>query len=119
MIRANDPLLKSWVPVPEHCDFPIPEPCLGVIKRGDAYHVASRIGDLVIDLAELNKSGLLGVNYVDSVFENEFINDCIGLGKEMMRELRNRLSQLLDERRTELKHNLDLREQWCLFRRRM
>lgn len=114
MIRANDPLLKSWVPVPEHCDFPIQNLPLGVIKRGDAYHVASRIGDLVIDLAELNKSGLLGVNYVDSVFENEFINDCIGLGKEMMRELRNRLSQLLDERRTELKHNLDLREQ-CMF----
>jgi len=114
MIRANDPQLKSWLTVPENSDFPIQNLPLGVIKRGDVYHVASRIGDLAVDLAVLNKSGLLGVNYVDEIFENEFINDCIGLGKEMMRDLRNRLSQLLSDRHDALRLNLDLRSE-CLI----
>jgi fumarylacetoacetase len=113
MLRANDPHLKSWIPVHENSDFPIQNLPLGIIKRGEAYHVASRIGDLAVDLAVLNRSGVLGVNFVDEVFENEYINDCIGLGKEMMRDLRNRLSQLLDERHDQLKNNLELRAQ-CL-----
>ena len=77
MIRANDPKLKSWVPVKEDTDFPIQNLPLGVIKRDGKHHVASRIGEYAIDLAELNRNGLLGVDYIDSVFESEYINDCI------------------------------------------
>jgi len=115
MIRANDPNLRSWVPVPENSDFPIQNLPLGVIKRGEIYHVAARIGDHVLDLAELNKSGLLGVDFINSVFENEYINDCIGLGKELMRDLRNRISRLLDDKHHDLRQNVELRES-CLFR---
>ena len=109
MIRANDPNLKSWVPVKEDTDFPIQNLPLGVIKRDGKHHVASRIGEYAIDLAELNRNGLLGVDYIDSVFESEYINDCIGLGREMMRELRNRISRLLDDKHTELKSDPELR----------
>lgn len=108
MIRANNPNLRSWVPVPADSDFPIQNLPLGVIKSGELFHVATRIGDHVLDLAVLNQSGLLGVDYVDSIFENEYINDCIGLGKEMMRDLRNRISKLLDDQHHELKENTDL-----------
>lgn len=114
MLRANDPSLRTWVPVPKDSDFPIQNLPLGVIRYNDEYHVATRIGDHVLDLAVLNRSGLLGVNYVDEVFENQYINDCIGLGKEMMRDLRNRISQLLDKRGHELKDNSDLRDE-CLL----
>lgn len=114
MIRANDPNLRSWVPVPEHSDFPIQNLPLGVIKVNGKHHVAMRIGDYVLDLAVLNKSGLLGVDFVDSVFQNEFINDCIGLGREMTRDLRNRVSRLLDDKHDELRTNVDLRES-CLL----
>ena len=114
MIRANDPKLKSWVPVPENSDFPIQNLPLGIIKVNDKHHVASRIGDYVIDLAVLNRSGLLGVDFVQRVFESEHINDCIGLGKSLMRDLRSRLSRLLDDKHTDLASDEDLRKR-CLI----
>lgn len=110
VIRANDPNLPSWVPVPEGSDFPIQNLPLGVIVYKDRHRVASRIGDYVVDLLELNKSGLLGVDFPDGVFDNEFLNDCIGMGREAMRDLRNRLSRLLDDRHDELRKDVDLRE---------
>lgn len=110
MIRANDPGLRSWVTVSEDSDFPIQNLPLGVIRYNDVHHVATRIGDYVLDLAVLNRSGLLGVDYVDGIFDNEYINDCIGLGKQMMRNLRNRISQLLDVRHRDLKDNAPLVE---------
>jgi fumarylacetoacetase len=109
MIRANDPKLKSWIPVKEDSDFPIQNLPLGVIKRNGSYRVASRIGEYAVDLAEMNRHGLLGVDYIDSIFENEYINECIGLGREMMRDLRNRISRLLDDKHTELKSDPELR----------
>jgi len=109
MIRANDPRVKTWIDVPEDSDFPVQNLPLGVIKIKDKHVVATRVGNYVIDLAELNRNGLLGVDYVNHVFENEYINDCIGLGKEMMRDLRNRLSWLFDERHDDLKGNAELR----------
>jgi fumarylacetoacetase len=114
MIRANDPNLKSWVPVNENSDFPIQNLPLGVIKVNDEHHVASRIGDYVLDLAVLNRSGLLGVDFVQEVFESEYINLCIGLGKHMMRDLRNRISRLLDTNHQELSSDEDLRKR-CLL----
>lgn len=110
MIRANDPNLRSWVPVPENSDFPIQNLPLGVIRKGDTHSVATRIGDYVVDLAELNKSGLLGVDFVDAVFESDSINACLELGREMLRDLRNRVSRLLDDKHDELRTNVDLRE---------
>lgn len=114
MIRANNPNLRSWVPVAEGSDFPIQNLPLGIIKLEDDYHVATRIGDYVLDLAILNKNGLLGTEYVENIFENEFINDCIGLGKGMMRDLRDRLSRLLDHENDEIKGKRDLIEE-CLI----
>jgi fumarylacetoacetase len=114
MIRANDPNLKSWVPVTEDSDFPIQNLPLGIIKYNDSYKVATRIGAYVLDLAALNRNGLLGVDYADVLFENEFLNDCLSLGRPMLRDLRDRLSQLLDERHTALKGNRELREE-CLL----
>jgi fumarylacetoacetase len=114
MIRANDTELRSWVPIPEHSDFPIQNLPLGVIKRNEEFHLATRIGDHVLDLAVLNDSGLLGVDFVNTLFRNEFINDCISLGREMNRDLRNRISRLLDDKHDDLRKDVSLRES-CLF----
>ena len=114
MIRANDPNLKRWVPVKEHSDFPIQNLPLGIIKYDKSYKVASRIGNYVLDLAALNRNGLLGVDYADGLFENEFLNDCLSMGRPMLRDLRDRLSQLLDDRHTALKGDRELREE-CLL----
>ncbi|HPH82270.1 MAG TPA: fumarylacetoacetase [Flavobacteriales bacterium] len=114
MIRANDPNLRSWVPVPENSDFPIQNLPLGVICINEHHHVATRIGDHVLDLAVLNKSGLLGVDFVQQIFEQDSINACMALGKEMMRDLRNRISRLLDDKHNDLRKDVDLRES-CLL----
>jgi fumarylacetoacetase len=113
MIRANDPNLRSWVPIPEDSDFPIQNLPLGIICKNEFHHVATRIGDYVLDLAVLNKSGLLGVDFIQEIFEQDSINACIGLGREMMGDLRNRISRLLDDKHFDLKQNVDLRES-CL-----
>lgn len=113
-IRANDPALRSWVPVPADSDFPIQNLPLGVILVGEKHHVATRIGDFVVDLAALNKSGLLGVDFPDMVFESMYINDLIGMGREHTRDLRNRLSKLLDDRHDDLRKDVDLRERCVL-----
>ena len=58
MISANQAHLKSWIPVPEHSDFPIQNIPFGIIKvKGKSPRVATRIGDSVIDLFELSKLG--------------------------------------------------------------
>ena len=114
MIRANDPNLRSWVPVPENSDFPIQNLPLGVICINEHHHVATRIGDHLLDLAVLNKSGLLGVDFVQQIFEQDSINACMALGKEMMRDLRNRISRLLDDKHNDLRKDVDLRES-CLL----
>ncbi len=114
MIRANDPNLRSWVPVPENSDFPIQNLPLGVICINEHHHVATRIGDHVLDLAVLNKSGLLGVDFVQQIFEQDSINACIALGKDLMRDLRNRISRLLDDKHNDLRKDVDLRES-CLL----
>ena len=51
MITANQAHLRSWIPVPEHSDFPIQNIPFGIIKlEGKSPRVATRIGDSVIDL---------------------------------------------------------------------
>lgn len=114
MIRANDPNLRSWVPVPDNSDFPIQNLPMGVICINEHHHVATRIGDHVLDLAVLNKSGLIGVDFVQQIFEQDSINACMALGKEMMRDLRNRISRLLDDKHNDLRKDVDLRES-CLL----
>jgi fumarylacetoacetase len=105
MLRANDPKVKTWVNVPDDTDFPIQNLPFGIIKNKDESHVASRIGDFVLDLAILNKSGLLGVDYVQELFESESLNKLLSIGKENLRRLRDRLSWLLDERHKDLSEN--------------
>lgn len=108
MLRANNPTNQTWVNVPANTDFPIQNLPFGLIRYNDETHVASRIGDFVIDLAVLNKSGLLGVDYVQDLFESESINALLSLGKENLRRLRDRLSWLLDERHKDLSENRSL-----------
>ncbi|MFN4121684.1 MAG: fumarylacetoacetase [Flavobacteriales bacterium] len=114
MLRANDPTIKTWVNVPDKTDFPIQNLPFGVIRFQDETHVASRIGDFVIDLAVLNKSGLLGVDYVQEIFEKDSINTLLSIGKDNLRRLRDRLSWLLDERHKDLSDDEDLVDR-CLI----
>ena len=97
MISANQAHLKSWIPVPEHSDFPIQNIPFGIIKmEGKSPRVATRIGDLVIDLYELYKLGCFeSLPFESNDFDTSSLNSLMKKGKLAVRELRNVLSALL------------------------
>ena len=107
MIEANNPSLKSWVNVPEGSDFPIQNLPFGIFKTEDSStRVGVRIGDYVLDLKEVYELGYLDhlpFSLID--FENEFLNSLMKKGKKATRDLRNRISNLLNENKSELKNN--------------
>ncbi len=97
MISANQAHLKSWIPVPEHSDFPIQNIPFGIIKmEGKSPRVATRIGDSVIDLYELYKLGCFeSLPFESNDFDASSLNSLMKKGKLAVRELRNVLSALL------------------------
>ena len=97
MISANQAHLKSWIPVPEHSDFPIQNIPFGIIKmEGKSPRVATRIGDSVIDLFELYKLGCFeSLPFDSNDFDASSLNSLMKKGKLAVRELRNVLSTLL------------------------
>jgi len=107
MIKANNPVLKSWIPVPENSDFPIQNIPFGVVKTQDLTpFVATRIGDKVIDLRNLYQLGYLkNLGFVLADFDNQFLNSLMKQGKIGTRNLRNRLSELFDLNNNELQQN--------------
>jgi fumarylacetoacetase len=107
MIKANNPLLKSWIEVPQDSDFPIQNIPFGVVKTEDLTpFVATRIGDKVIDLRNLYQLGYLNnLGFELADFDNSYLNSLMKHGKIATRNLRNRLSELFDANCNELKQN--------------
>ena len=97
MISANQAHLKSWIPVPEHSDFPIQNIPFGITKmEGKSPRVATRIGDSVVDLYELYKLGCFeSLPFESNDFDASSLNSLMKKGKLAIRELRNVLSTLL------------------------
>jgi len=116
MIRANDPQRISWVNISSDSDFSIQNIPFGVFrkKNGDV-RVGTRIGDDVVDLFELVSAGLL--KGIDATF---FMQDALNplmkiTGKSGMRELRNDISDLLEESNADLRDNAELKAK-AMFR---
>ena len=105
MIRANDPARTSWVHVPENSDFPIQNLPFGVFKTHFFKpRVGVAIGDRILDLYSLAILGYLqNQPYELTDYLSSSLNNLMHQGKENFRELRNRISDLLDESNPELK----------------
>jgi fumarylacetoacetase len=112
MIRANDPVLKSWVNVPVDSDFPIQNLPFGIFKTRYLSPVAGvAIGDHVIDLVYLHEHGFFdGLELPVGIFNQKYLNDFFALGKLKVRMVRDRLSELLDSNNDELRDNIAARE---------
>ncbi|MBP6390373.1 MAG: fumarylacetoacetase [Flavobacteriales bacterium] len=116
-IPANDPALRSWVPVPLNSDFPIQNLPFGMGRwNGEEPAPMTRIGDRCVDLGVLAEAGLLdGLGMVASDFELPVLNGILAHGKPALRALRQRLSDLLREGGDPaLRNNNDLREEALL-----
>ena len=106
-IKANNPGLKSWIEVPSGSDFPIQNLPFGIFKTEySSSRVGVRIGNNIIDLKELFELGYftnLPFNLAD--FDTDFLNSLMKKGKQATRDLRNRISDLLDENNLDLQKN--------------
>jgi len=104
-ITANDPSLKSWVPVPADSDFPIQNLPFGVFKT--AFHgprAGVAIGDHVLDLYLLADAGFLQSTGVHAeLLLKPTLNAFAALGRSAHRAVRERISVLLREGNDELR----------------
>jgi len=112
MSPANDPSLKSWVEVPENSDFPIQNLPFGVFKTDYLHAVAGvAIGEYVIDLVYLNEHGYLDdLGLPLGIFNQDYLNDFIALGKKTTNAVREKLSLLLRHDNGQLRDNRHDRE---------
>lgn len=97
MLKSNNPKLKSWVEVPKGSDFPIQNLPFGIFKTKYLKPVAGvAIGNYVVDLVYLHENGYLdGFGLPAGIFNQKYLNDFFALGKKKVREVRERLSELL------------------------
>ncbi len=111
MINANNPSLKSWIEVSSESDFPIQNIPFGIFKLGTNSdgRVGTRIGDKVIDLSVVAELGFFAELNIDiSVFFDSSLNGFIGLGKDVTRAVRERISELFQDGNSEVKNSDEL-----------
>ncbi len=106
-IKANNPALKSWIEVPSGSDFPIQNLPFGIFKTEySSSRVGVRIGNNIIDLKELFELGYFtNLPFTLADFDTDFLNSLMKKGKQATRDLRNRISDLLDENNLDLQKN--------------
>jgi fumarylacetoacetase len=119
MIKANNPTLQSWVNVPTNSDFPIQNLPFGIFSvAGDSPRVGVAIGEEILDLKVLSELGYLNdVPFSTSDFDQPYLNTMMMRGKQAVRELRNRISELLDANNKELQSNPEEQKQ-LLFKQK-
>ncbi len=112
MIKANNPALRSWLDIPRDSDFPIQNLPFGIFKTKYLTAVAGvAIGNHVLDLVYLHEHGFFdGLGLPSGIFNQKYLNDFIALGKRKTREVRERISELLQHDNDELKLNVGARE---------
>ena len=100
MIKANNPKIQSWLEIPKNSDFPIQNIPFGIFKIGrQSPRVCTRIGDHVVDLLKIYELGYFeGIDISKNVLRNEYLNDFIALGKSITRAVRDRISDLFNQR---------------------
>jgi fumarylacetoacetase len=97
-MTPNDPALRSFVATPPESHFPIQNLPFGVFSTAasPAKRVGIAIGDSILDLAALERAGLLTVSPAgDGVFARPSLNAFIALGRDAGRATRARVSELL------------------------
>ena len=111
-VPANDPALRSWIPVTADSDFPIQNLPLGVGSwNGEPPVPLTRVGDVIVDLSILADSGLLdGTGIPREAFVAPHLNELMKGGTAFVRALRARLSDLLRHDNAELRDDSTLRE---------
>lgn len=111
-ISANDPELKCWIDSVKDSDFPIQNLPFGIFRTKYLSPVAGvAIGDFVLDLVYLHENGYFNqLDLPNGIFNQRFLNQFLALGRNKIRQVRNRISELLRHDNEELQSNATARE---------
>ena len=114
MDETHDSKLRSWVDVTEDSDFPIQNIPFGVYspKGGGDLHVATAIGNYILDLAYLDEAGYFQNTEVEGteIFHEPTLNAFMSLGRKAWKDTRKVISHLLSKDIEKLRDNKELRE---------
>lgn len=110
MIKANDPNLHSWIEIAPDSNFPIQNLPFGIFTTPERDpRVGVAIGEYILDLCVLGQHDFFVLIDVDpNVFHRPYLNDFIALGKTVWRAVRNRISELLQNKNAEISGNSNL-----------
>nr|AIF24942.1 fumarylacetoacetase (FAH, fahA) [uncultured marine group II/III euryarchaeote SAT1000_41_C12] len=116
MDETHDSNLRSWIEIDKNSDFPIQNIPFGVYspKVGGDLHVATAIGDYVLDLAYLDEAGFfIGTDIEGTeVFHEPTLNAFMSLGQKAWKEARLVISRLMRQEPSngDLRDNNDLKK---------
>ncbi|MFW9854740.1 MAG: fumarylacetoacetase [Candidatus Thorarchaeota archaeon] len=108
-----DPNLRSFVSVPADSHFPIQNLPYGVFQvQKHPPRVGVAIGDLVLDLAEIDHLGFFRDTVLEGshAFDQPFLNKFMSLGREAWTEARITISEILNIENSVLQDDLELRK---------
>ena len=106
-IKANNRNLISWIEIPENSNFPIQNLPFGIFSTNSmSPRVGVAIGNKILDLKKIFELDYLNnLDFKLSDFDNYYLNNMMKHGKEGTRNLRNRISDLLNKENNELSSN--------------
>lgn len=103
---------KTFIDVPKDSNFPIQNLPYGVFhdQTNQQARVGVAIGDMVLDLAILEKEQILAIAGNDNIFNRDSLNKFMSLGKNTWGIVRTKLTELLSFDNPLLRDNTELRK---------
>ena len=97
--------LTTWVNMPENSDFTIYNIPFGVFSAGrKKTRIGAAIGDLILDLYAVAELGFFeNIGAPKKVFDNNYLNDFMALGKPITNAVRKKIQELLSDENSPLK----------------
>ncbi|MEP4534216.1 MAG: fumarylacetoacetase [Cyclobacteriaceae bacterium] len=91
--------LKSWIDISPESDFSIYNIPFGIYKNEKTEHAAATaIGNWVVNLHALHEGGYFnGIDLPENIFQDQYLNKFIGLGKPITNAVRLKLQSLFEE----------------------
>jgi fumarylacetoacetase len=119
-MHPNNPSLVSFIEVDVASDFSIQNLPFGIFSSPNepVRRVGVAIGDFVLDLAALERAGMLRVPGAEGVFARPSINALMATGPNIWSQVRARVSRILRHDNPELRDNRVLRQRVLLPRER-
>ena len=99
--------MNTWIDIPKDSDFSIYNLPFGIFSsKNVSKRIGVAVGNKVIDLLACNDLNIFeDLNIDNSIFENDFLNDFINLGKNKTNKVREIIQLQLTDNNSVLKKN--------------